>query len=103
MRKTICPYCWHEETLRARLNKREPCRDDAATMYWVKPYGGARGQQVTKWDGGHWKCKFCEIVLTAREAGIFLDAALMCSDPDCDSITKDGLHKDTEEAFKETN
>jgi hypothetical protein len=101
MRKIPCPYCWHEETLKARLNNREPCRDDSSSMYWVKPYGGPRGQQVTKWDGGRWHCEICDISLTAREAGVFLDAALMNSDPDCDSIV-DGLHQDTHEALKET-
>jgi len=53
MKKVLCPVCWHEETFRAIRQNGEPVRDDASTMLWHRPEGGARGQIVTMWDGGH--------------------------------------------------
>lgn len=97
-----CPICMHEETLRCRLRGDAPMHDDPALMAWVPPYGGARGQQVTKWDGGAWVCRLCQTRLTAHEAGVLLDAVLMCAVPDCDSI-EDGMHADTRRAFAGEN
>jgi hypothetical protein len=97
-RRTLCPVCWNKETLRARLNEREPCRDDPPQMTWHRPYGGPRGQIVTRWDGGWWACEQCEFRATAHDVGVLLDAALMASDPDCDSI-RDGMHEDARLAF----
>jgi hypothetical protein len=96
--KIPCPACLHEETMRARFHEREPVHDDMALMAWVPPYGGARGQQVTKWDGGGWVCQVCQLRLTPHEAGVLLDAALMHYDPRCDSIV-DGVHADTRRAM----
>ena len=95
-----CPACLHEETMRARRHDREPCYDDVEVMHWHRPYGGARGQQVTRWDGGFWVCQICGLRLTNRDAGVLLDAALMHMDPNCDSITDEGVHADTVRAFK---
>lgn len=96
--KILCPFCWHEETLKARLSNRECLHDDPAFMLYVRPYGGACGQIVTKWDDGHFMCNRCEIRLTQTEAGVFLDAALMCSDPNCDSI-RENMHEDVRTVF----
>jgi hypothetical protein len=99
-RPTIpCPACWHETTVRSRLDGYEPCHADAHVMDWCSPYGGARGQQVTRWDGGAWSCRVCGLRLSPRDAGVLLDAALMCSDPDCDSI-EDGMHEDARRALR---
>jgi len=99
--RAICPVCWHEETMRARRLEQEPCRDDVTMMHWCPPYRGPRGQQVTKWDMGCWECiDGCGLKVTAHEAGILLSAALVASDPDCDSVDEDGIHADVLNALK---
>ena len=85
LKKVLCPVCWHEETFRAIRQNGEPVRDDASTMLWHRPEGGARGQIVTMWDGGHWRCQTCGISLPPRMAGVLIDAVLRVSDPDSDS------------------
>jgi len=83
--KVICPVCWHEETFRALRQKTEPIRDDTCTMLWHRPEGGARGQIVTMWDGGHWRCTICGISFPPRMAAMMIDAVLRVSDPNSDS------------------
>jgi len=95
----ICPVCWHWEELRVRRNGGEPCHDDPAVMRWNRPYGGARGQQVTRMDGGFWKCEICQVALTPHEAGVLLDAVLVLSSPPDDSIV-DGVHMGARQAFE---
>lgn len=94
-----CPCCLHEQTMRARVTGIEPCHDDQALMRWNPPVGGARGQQVTEWDEGWWKCVICDLRLPPHKAGVLLDAALMHAFPDCDSIDSDGIHLDTRRAW----
>ena len=48
MKKVLCPVCWHEETWRAIRQHGEPVHDDASTMLWHRPEGGARGQIVNE-------------------------------------------------------
>jgi len=79
-------------------NRRETCHDDTPQMRFSRPYGGARGQQVTRGDAGWWRCEVCDLSLTPNEAGVLLDAVLMLSEPNCDSI-HDGLHADVQVAF----
>lgn len=43
-------------------------------LEWARPYGGARGQVVTRWDGGTWHCPACDVALTPRDAAVLLDA-----------------------------
>lgn len=93
-----CPICMHEETLRARLDGREPCYDDAAQMRYHRT-GGMRGQTLTRWDLGTWVCETCAAALSPRDAGVMLDATLMHVDPECDSIV-DGMHADAMRAFR---
>lgn len=72
-----CPLCWHEETMIARRNEREPIRDhmlDICKMEFVPPYGGARGQQITRWDQGSYVCAVCGARLNERDLHILLDA-----------------------------
>ena len=85
MKKVLCPVCWHEETFRAIRQNDKPVRDNVSTMLWHRPEGGARGQIVTMWDGGHWRCQTCGISLPPRMAGVLIDAVLRVSDPDSDS------------------
>lgn len=99
MHKAVCPVCLHKRALQARLGGYEPCFDDGEMMDWHKPLGGPRGQQCSRLDGGFWVCPFCGVILTPEEAGVLLDAVLMVSFPDCDSIVG-GLHTDTREALK---
>lgn len=72
-----CPVCWHREAMRVRLHGGEP-RDTEPQdhMEWHRPYGGARGQQVTRGDLGFWRCPGCQVALTPDEAAILLDAVL---------------------------
>lgn len=93
-----CPVCMHDETMRARLDGREPCYDDGPEMDFVRPRGGVRGQLLSQHDRGTWVCRVCAVPLTPRDAGVLLDAALMHRDPDCDSIV-DGVHMDARRAF----
>lgn len=99
MLRCICPVCLHERTMRDRLGGYEPCYDDMEMMYWQRPHGGAKGQQVTPYDGGYWKCERCWTTLSPEAAGTLLDAALMHIDPECDSI-REGIHEDARIAFK---
>lgn len=72
-----CPLCWHEETMIARHNEREPIRDhmlDICKMEFVPPYGGARGQQITRWDQGSYVCAVCGARINDRDLHILLDA-----------------------------
>jgi hypothetical protein len=89
-----CPACMHDTTMRSRLLGTEAVHDDLALMFWQRPFGGPRGQQCTRWDAGWWKCRLCNLRLVPQEAGVLLDAVLMCHDPHCDSI-RGGLHGDT--------
>lgn len=89
----------HRETVRARRNGGDPCYDDACLMFWHRPHGGPRGQQISVWDSGWWECDTCKIRLHTEAAGLLLDAALMHADPHCDSIGPDGYHADTIRAF----
>lgn len=88
MIKVFCPICWHEETWRAIRQQTEPVRDDMPRMRWNHPQGGARGQVVTMWDGGHWRCEICRMALPAHVAAILIDAVLRVSDPDSDSYVE---------------
>jgi hypothetical protein len=77
LRQYQCPLCWHEETMIARHNKREPIRDhmmDICKMGFVPPYGGARGQQITRWDQGLYECAVCGARLNESDLHILLDA-----------------------------
>jgi hypothetical protein len=96
-----CPACMHTETMQAREHGREASYidDDAAVMDWRPPFGGARGQQCSRWDDGSWLCRVCQLALSPHDAGVLLDAVLMHRDPHCDSITA-GLHEDTRRAFR---
>jgi len=85
MKKVMCPICWHEETFRAIRQKTEPIHDDIQNMLWKEPYGGARGQICTVWDGGCWHCLQCGVSLTPQMAALMIDAVLRVSDPDSDS------------------
>jgi hypothetical protein len=98
----LCPCCHHERTLQARLAGTEAIYDDPALMLWRRPSGGIRGQVCTEWDGGWWECQACGLRLPPHKAGILLDAALMHSDPSCDSITE-GVHADTRRAWSGGN
>ena len=71
-----CPLCWHEETMAARRNEREPIRDNMGicTMEFMPPYGGPRGQQITRWDNGSYVCAVCGARLDDRDLHILLDA-----------------------------
>ena len=73
-----CPVCWHEETMRAQREEREPA-DTTQEMHleWYPPLDGPRGQQVTRVDGGYWRCPACDVVLPPREAAVLLDAVLV--------------------------
>lgn len=92
-----CPVCWHRETMTARFNDRESCRDDVvddhAVMRWSPGprRGGACGNpgMPSRWDRGVWECGACGFRCTPEEAGILIDGVLHASDPDCDSITTD--------------
>jgi hypothetical protein len=91
-----CPCCLHEDTMRARTQRREPCHDDQALMLWNRPSrGGIRAQVCTQWDQGWWECVICDLRLPPHKAGVLLDAALMHAFPDCDSISSEGIHADT--------
>jgi len=72
-----CPVCWHRESMRVRRNGGD-ARDmrPEEHMEWHRPYGGARGQQVTRWDCGHWRCCVCDASFTPDDAAILLDAVL---------------------------
>ena len=94
-----CPACMHERTAQGRIERFDVVHDDPALMDWCPPYGGARGQQVSRWDGGAWACRVCGLRLSPRDAGVLLDAALMHVDPDCDSIV-DGMHADAVRALR---
>jgi len=98
----ICPICFHEETLESRIRGVEAAHDDHVLMRWQRPHGGPRGQVVTRWDEGHWQCPDCDVRLTPRDAGVLVDAVLMLTYPDCDSILAEysGLHADTVRAFR---
>jgi len=85
MSKTVmCPVCWHEETFRAIRQNTEAVHDDVPNMRWNRPYGGARGQVVTAWDGGYWRCERCHVSLSPFMAALMIDAVLRVSDPDSD-------------------
>ena len=95
-----CPCCLHEETLRARSSKREPCYDNLGLMRWHRPTGGVQGQVFTRWSQGWWECE-CGLRLPPFTAGILLDAVLMNASPNDDSIdAEDGVHADTKRAWK---
>lgn len=98
VRPILCPVCWHEETLRARVGAHESCHDDPALMHWQRPHGGARGQVVSVWDGGCWLCEACGARMTPHHAAVLIDAALYCHDPDCDSIDEEGYYSDSRRA-----
>jgi len=73
-----CPVCWHEETMRVRRNGgKERETTQAEHLEWRSPYGGACGQQVSRTDGGYWRCPTCGVVLIPREAAVLLDAVLV--------------------------
>lgn len=77
-----CPVCWHEETMRAARQERlEHDLTDETLLLWQRPYGGARGQVVTRWDGGSWQCPTCGVVLIPHDAAVLLDAVLTVSYP----------------------
>ncbi len=98
-KKVICPVCWHEETFRAIRQEQEADHDDPVLAYWCKPYGGARGQQVTVWDGGYWECGICRLRLPAFSMALLIDAVLRVSDPNSDSYDeKEKTFKDAIEA-----
>ena len=88
--RAVCPACWHAETRRGRLNGYEPTRDDTQLMSW----------HVTPMSGGVWHCETCGVTLPPAAAGVLLDAALMASDPDSDSIGDDGVHADVHIALR---
>lgn len=96
-----CPVCMHEETVRARQNEREPCRDDLAVMRFVAPPSrGACGNpgMPTRFSDGEWECQICGCRLSPHEAGVLLDAALSAIGLDCDSF--DGvIHADARRAL----
>lgn len=72
-----CPICWHEETMRDRKSgDLERDLRPEETLEWHRPYGGARGQVVTRWDGGSWRCPTCDVALTPRDAAVLFDAVL---------------------------
>lgn len=72
-----CPVCWHSKTMRCREYGGEPQDTTPAEhMEWHPPYGGARGQQVTRWDDGAWGCPGCGLRLTRQDAVVLLDAVL---------------------------
>ena len=96
--KVLCPVCWNRETMRARTGQIEPDRDDAASMIYARPYGGPKACVVSKWDGGRWSCGACGFEATPNEAGVLLDAVLMVSIPDCDSV-EGGVRIDVTRAF----
>jgi hypothetical protein len=98
-REVLCPVCWHEETRRALRQNTEPIRDDVSRMLWHRPYGGAKGQIVTIWDGGHWRCQTCGISFPQHMAALMIDAVLRVSDPDSDSFDGENF-KDAIEASK---
>jgi len=87
-----CPVCWHEETMRAQREDREPA-DTTPEMRldWRPPIGGARGQQATRGDGGYWRCPGCGVVLTPREAAVLLDA-ITGDRPWVDQAARGGKH-----------
>ena len=83
-----CPLCWHEETMIARRNGRDPFRDHLAEckMEFCPPYGGARGQQCTRWDNGSYVCAMCGARLDERDLYVMLDAVgLTDGDHDADA------------------
>lgn len=98
--RCICPICWHAENRRARRNGGEPCHDDADSLEWCPPYGGARGQQVTRWDYGAWVCWICEARFTENDAAMLIDAVLRADpgvDPPADPAA---MFPDAERAYR---
>jgi hypothetical protein len=72
-----CPICWHRETMRARLHGGDPSDTTPADhLEWHRPFGGAKGQQITRWDMGSWRCPGCGAAFTPDDAAILLDAVL---------------------------
>jgi hypothetical protein len=101
MTSIICPACWHTDTHAGIRNGYEASHDDARCMYWNKASGGARGQQVTPWDLGWWRCPDCDLRLTPEAAATLIDAVLRVSSPDSDSYDpNDHVSEDALAAFK---
>lgn len=56
------------------------CRQDTSKPFvqdgylkWQRPYGGAKGQQVTRWDIGYYNCDACGAHLSERDVVILGD------------------------------
>ena len=66
-----CPLCWQEEVMHCSRLPREPGDfKEPEPLDWVRPYGGPKGQQVTRWDLGFWKCHECGAHFNERDLTI---------------------------------
>ena len=82
------------DTMRAKALGDEAVRDDNAVMRFRVGSGvGIHPSLQKRGDVGLWDCYRCSASMTPLEAGIMLDAVLMLSEPDCDSV-RDGMHED---------
>lgn len=59
-RGSPCPVCVREHSL-------AQSSDPPPRLVWIRAYGGAVGQTVTRWSGGMWRCPVCELALTPRD------------------------------------
>ena len=58
MKPPWCPWCFDD-----CANRQDALRECATFVSRVPRYGGARGQTVTPWDNGGWRCTSCQIQL----------------------------------------